>query len=199
MLKLPNKNGIAEQKHQHLLNVTRALLFQANLPPGFWYFALPHAAYLINCIPTPFLHNKSPYEKLYGHPCDISNLRAFGCLCYVSTLKTHRQKLDPRAHPCVFIGFKPHTKGYLVYDLHSHNITSSRNIIFYEDHFPSLHETQASNTTRTSLSPAPFSSNKENFEVPIAPTINPSTTSTAHDSPPHLRRSTRTKHAPTYL
>ena len=99
----PKQNGIAERKHQHLLNVTRALLFQANLPLNFWCFALPHAAYLINCSPIPFLNDKSPYEKLYEHPCDISNLRVFGCLCYISTLKTHRQKLDPRAHPCIHL------------------------------------------------------------------------------------------------
>ena len=113
------QNGIVERKHQHLLNVTRALLFQASLPPSFWCYALPHATYLINCIPTPFLQNISPYEKLHGYPCDISNLRVFGCLCYTNTFKAHRQKLDPRAHPCIFIGFKSHTKGYLVYNLHA--------------------------------------------------------------------------------
>ena len=110
----PEQNGIVEHKHQHLLNVMRTLLFQASLPPNFWCYALPHATYLINCIPTPFLHNISPYEKLHGRPCDISNLRVFGCLCYTNTLKAHRQKLDPKAHRCIFIGFKSHTKGYLV-------------------------------------------------------------------------------------
>ena len=130
----PEQNGVAERKHQHLLNITRALLFQANLPPSFWCYALPHAAYLINCIPTPYLHNISPYEKLHKHPCNISHLRVFGCLCYINTLKANRQKLDARAHPCIFIGFKAHTKGYLAYDLHSNNITVSRNVTFYENH-----------------------------------------------------------------
>ena len=170
----PKQNGIVERKHQHLLNVTRSLLFQANLPLNFWCFALPHAAYLINCIPTPFLNKKSPYEKLYAHPCDISNLRVFGYVCYVSTLKSHRQKLDPRAHPCIFIGFKPHTKGYLVYDLHSHSITTSRNIVFYEDHFPLFPDNQTLPTLHTSISPIPFSSNPDKFDSPIPPSVNPS-------------------------
>ena len=60
----PEQNGIVERKHQHLLNVTRALLFQANLPHSFWCFALIHAAYLINCIPTPFLQRKYTLDIL---------------------------------------------------------------------------------------------------------------------------------------
>ena len=53
-IEIPKQNGIAERKHQHILNVTRALLFQANLPPLFWNFAILHAVFLINCTPTPF-------------------------------------------------------------------------------------------------------------------------------------------------
>ena len=62
-IETPQQNEIVERKHQHLLNLTRALLFEANLPQIFWSFALSHAALLINCLPTPFLNNISPYEK----------------------------------------------------------------------------------------------------------------------------------------
>ena len=171
-IETPEQNEIAKRKHQHLLNVTRALLFQTQLPPSFWCFALVHAAYLINCIPTPFLKDQYPYEKLYAKPCDISNLRVFGCLCYVSTLQSHRQKLDPRAHPCIFLGFKPYTKGYLVYNLHSHTITSSRNVVFYEDHFPLPTKSQETNNTDTRISSTPFSSTTENIDTPITSTTN---------------------------
>ena len=147
------------------------------------------------------MHNISPYEKLHGRPCDISNLRVFGCLCYSNTLKAHRLKLDPRAHPCIFIGFKLYTKGYLVYDLHSHSITSSRNIIFYENHFPHFSETQHSNLTPTVSAPGSFSGNHLHPPVETIPTHPKVQNSSNQADPfsPHLRRSTRTKHAPPYL
>ena len=87
------QNGIVERKHQHILNVTRALLFQANLPPIFWEFAVNHVVFLINAIPTPLLDNITPHEKLFGKPYDISFLKVFGCLCYASTITAHRKKI----------------------------------------------------------------------------------------------------------
>jgi len=51
-IEISEQNGIVKRKYQHLFNVTPALLFQANLPPLFLDFAMRHAAFLINCIPT---------------------------------------------------------------------------------------------------------------------------------------------------
>ena len=44
----PQQNGIVEYKHQHILNVTRALMFHSHLPKFFWHFASAHAVHLIN-------------------------------------------------------------------------------------------------------------------------------------------------------
>ena len=112
------------------------MLFQSNLPSIFWSYALIHSATLVNCIPTPFLANKTPYEKLYCTPYDIASLRVFGCLCFSSTLNANRKKLDPRAATSIFLGFKPNTKGYITLDLKTRAISVSRNVIFYEDCFP---------------------------------------------------------------
>ena len=132
----PQQNGIVVRKHQHLLNVTRALLFQSKLPPIFWSFALQHVFLLINCLPTPFLNNISPFEKLYGTTYDISSLKVFGYLCYTSTFTNNRKKLDPRASAFVFLGFKPHTKGYIIFDLSSRATMVFRHVIFHEDCYP---------------------------------------------------------------
>ena len=130
------QNDIVERKHQHILNVTHALLFQANLPLIFWEFVVNHTILLINYIPTSSLKNSTPYEKLFGKPYDISCLKNFGCLCYASTITAHQKKLDDRSVKGIFLGFPHNTKGYIYLYLKYHSINISRNVIFHENCFP---------------------------------------------------------------
>nr|KYP70579.1 Retrovirus-related Pol polyprotein from transposon TNT 1-94 [Cajanus cajan] len=94
----PQQNGRVERRHQTILNVARALLFQGNLPKSFWGFAVTHVVHLINKVPTQVLGSKSPYQILYGELPDLKHLRVFGCLCYISSISLHRKKFDSRAH-----------------------------------------------------------------------------------------------------
>ena len=115
-------------------------------------------------MPTSFLDDKSPYEKLYGHSYDIATLRVFGCLCFPNTLYANRKKLDPRATTSIFLGFKSHTKGYVTFDLKTRAISVSRNVIFYEDCSP--FNAQDSHDPITIL-PIPTSSFHDDIEFPI--------------------------------
>ena len=125
-----------ERKHQHILNVTRSLLFQSNMPKAYWCYAAAHAIHIINRLPTVVLNNKCPYEVLYEKPPTFLNLRVFGALCFASTLDSNRTKLDPRARKCVFLGFKTRIKGYVLLDTLSREIFITRNVVFYENIFP---------------------------------------------------------------
>jgi len=88
-IETPEQNGLVERKHQHIMNVTRALLFQSSLSQNFWNFAVLYAVNLINCLPTPFLKDSTPFEILYGNAFDMRHLHVFGCLCYVSTISAN--------------------------------------------------------------------------------------------------------------
>jgi hypothetical protein len=115
----PQQNGIVERKHLHILAVTRALLFQSHLPKNFWAHAVNHAIHIINRLPSPFLNHQSPYQILHQTLPDISTLKVFGSLCFATTLKANRLKLDSRSRKCLYLGFKPGVKGHILFDIHS--------------------------------------------------------------------------------
>jgi histone deacetylase 1/2 len=54
------KNGSAERKHRHIIEVGLALLENASMPLKFWDEAFLIATYLINLVPRKVINNTSP-------------------------------------------------------------------------------------------------------------------------------------------
>lgn len=82
------------------------------------------------------LNWKSPHGVLYGKTLNYKFLNVFGCLCYATNTKPHKDKFDLRAFKCIFIAYVPGCKAYKLFDLQSNNICISRDIILHENIFP---------------------------------------------------------------
>ncbi|KAL8138353.1 hypothetical protein V2J09_004354 [Rumex salicifolius] len=134
------QNGKAERILRTINNSVRTLLFQAHLPPKFWVEALNTAVHLINRLPSKPIHNKTPYEVLYGRPPVYHHLRVFGCACYPNLSSTTPDKLSPRSTKCVFLGYPSNHSGYQCMDLATNKIIILRHVVFDESYFPFQHD-----------------------------------------------------------
>ena len=80
--KTPEQNGVAERLNRTLVETTRAMLMDADLPHKFWAEAVSTAAYLRNRSPTTAT-DVTPHEAWHGQKPRVQHLRVFGCTAYV--------------------------------------------------------------------------------------------------------------------
>ena len=172
---------------------------------SFWSFAVLHSIFVINRIPTPILENVSPYELLHNKGPNFSFLKVFGCLAYASSLSRNRTKLDPKAHKCIFLGYRHGVKGFLLFNIKTRETFISKHVIFHEHIFP-YHSIPPSTISKSTSLPMPL---HHKLHYDIDSTI-PNHQFTPHNPQPlpqnaqnHIpivtHRSTRERRTPSYL
>ena len=128
------QNGIAEQKHRQLLDITRTLLIEMHVLSYLWSDALMNVTSLQNRLPsaplggTIPLHRLQPTSSLFSLPP-----RVFGCIAFVQDHSPSLSKLAPHALKGVFVGYSRTQKGYRVYFLDTRRYMTSADVTFHED------------------------------------------------------------------
>ena len=128
----PQQNGQAERKNQTIMAITRCILIESRLPYNYWSFAVHHAVYTMNRLPTKRIEWQTPYELWQGNKPDVHHLRPFGCIAYAHLESSLRTSLQPTARKCIFLGYAPNQKGYIVQDIQNQVILARRDVTFNE-------------------------------------------------------------------
>ena len=130
----PQQNGIVERKNGPILVIARALMLQMNVPKLFWADAVLTTTYLLNRMPSHILKGKSHFEMFFPgkNPFSIPP-KVFGCVSFVHNHGSNPNKLDPRAHKCIFLGYSHTQKGYWYYNPSLRKHFVSADVTFFED------------------------------------------------------------------
>lgn len=175
----PEHNGVAERKHQHIVETGLTLLHQALIPTTYWTYSFAAAVYLINRMSMPQLNQQSPYLKLFGKPPNYLKLCVFGCMCFPWLRPYAKHKLDDRSLPCVFLGYSLTQSTYLCLHQQTGRIYTSRHVQFVETTFP--FQTPSREPNKVTESP-PIFAPPTSIPLHTAPLVQP--TSTAGGAPP---------------
>jgi hypothetical protein len=127
----PQQNGVAERLNRHLLEMTRAILIDADVPKEYWPYAITMANYLRNRAVRVPGTKKTPFEMWMGHPPDMSKFRI--PFSRVWFYRKTNDKLEPRAVEGVFIGYESSRNHYTVMAKRDRKIYRVTNPIFLEN------------------------------------------------------------------
>ena len=115
-----------------------SMLHTAGLPNSFWEYAISMAVHIYNRTPSQSLKQWTPVETWNPSKVpDVSYFCVFRCkgYMYVSANKWH--KLDAKAIEVMLVGYEPGSKGYQLWDKHTHSVKLSRDMTFDKSCFPS--------------------------------------------------------------
>jgi transposase InsO family protein len=76
----PQQNGVEERKNRSIVEATKAMIHDQNLPMHLWVKASSTTVYVQNRSPHKILGNKTPEEVFTGKKLEINHLRICGCL-----------------------------------------------------------------------------------------------------------------------
>jgi len=134
MIYSPQQNGVAERLNRTIMDMTRTMLVDSNLPKILWAEAANTSIYLLNRTYNQKI-KESPYKFVHRRNSDIMNFKIFGCKVIIQIPTEKRKKLDNHGESGFFVGYDYQDDGYRIYLLEKNIITRSRDVVFFENVF----------------------------------------------------------------
>jgi hypothetical protein len=129
--RVPQQNGVVEQKNCTLVEMARMMLDEHRTPRRFWPNAISTVCYISNRIFLCSILHLTPFELRFGHKSSVSYLRTFGCKCFV--LKCgNLDKFQSRSSYDILLGYTPHDRSYRVFNLETNTVVESCDVTFDE-------------------------------------------------------------------
>lgn len=125
----PQQNGVAERMNRTLMEMSRCLMRQNNVPARFWAEAVSTSCYVRNRCSSKSLQGVTPFEIWNGRKPSLGHMRVFGSKVFMLD-KTQKNKLNSKGLECVFMGYSLVSKAYRLWCPQKGKILVSRDVRF---------------------------------------------------------------------
>lgn len=126
-LKTPQQNRVVERKNRSILDVSRKMMMEANLPHIYWREAVRTMVYTFNKVHIKGETGKTPYELWFGNTPIVKYFKIFGSKCYIKR-DDNIGKFNPRSDEGIFLGYSNEIKAYRCYNKRLQKIVESSNV-----------------------------------------------------------------------
>ena len=138
---MPQQNGVVERKNRTLIEMSRTMLLENELPKYFWVEAVNTTCYVLNRVSMRPIIKRTPYELFKHNKPNISYFHLFGCKCFIlNNEKYQLGKFDSKSYEGIFIGYSSQSKAYRVFNKRTLVIEESIHIVFDENPRISNHD-----------------------------------------------------------
>jgi hypothetical protein len=129
----PQQNGVVERKNHTLKKMANCMIQYKGLSHHYWAKSINCANYIVNRTRTKALKNITPEEACTNIKSDVTHFNIFGSAAWAHIPDEKRKSLQPKCEKCIFVGYFEDIKGYKLFQLHSNEIVTRREVKFDEN------------------------------------------------------------------
>ena len=105
---------MAERKNRTIVEATRAILYDQDMPKFLWAEACNTTVYVQNRVPHNALGKNTLESVFTGRKPKVSHFRIFGSVAYYHVPEEKRKKLERTAEKGYLVGYIENYKAYRI-------------------------------------------------------------------------------------